>query len=286
MTTSIVSHADFVINLFCIVDDLKRMVDRHLIGKKDGRKTVLTDSECITVAILRWKVGSTSWKAFYREVLPFYRPYFPHLPEYANFIEHIHRVTPLINRILPLLLQFARSEGEHHIYFIDSTPLPVCNVKRINSHKVAKDFASRKKSTMGWFYGFKLHAICDTEGRLVSIQLTTGSLDDRAPVLNLIKGLSGILIADAGYLGEELQAKLREAGIHFQTASRKNMNKLMTRLQHFLFNQRQVIERVFASLKYRFGLDLSLSRSINGMFATILTALAFYQIKTAVLAVS
>ena len=40
------------------------------------------------------------------------------------------------------------------IHFIDSTPVEVCKNNKILRHKVARDCASRGKSTKGWFFGF------------------------------------------------------------------------------------------------------------------------------------
>ncbi|ATA92845.1 hypothetical protein CGC56_10830 [Capnocytophaga canimorsus] len=45
------------------------------------------------------------------------------------------------------------------ISFIDSTTLKVCKNQRIHNHKIFKGIAERGKSSMGWFYGFKLHLV-------------------------------------------------------------------------------------------------------------------------------
>nr|WP_317614804.1 transposase [Pedobacter suwonensis] len=50
------------------------------------------------------------------------------------------------------------------ISFVDSTPIRVCNNKRIKRNKVFKEIAEVGKSTMGWFYGFKLHIIINDKG--------------------------------------------------------------------------------------------------------------------------
>ena len=39
-----------------------------------------------------------------------------------------------------------------------------CHPKRTGSHKVFKNFAAVGMSSMGWFYGFKLHLICNHRG--------------------------------------------------------------------------------------------------------------------------
>lgn len=48
---------------------------------------------------------------------------------------------------------------ETGIYFADSTSLKVCHNKRLSRHKTFEGLATRGKSTMGWFYGLKLHLI-------------------------------------------------------------------------------------------------------------------------------
>ncbi len=180
---------------------------------------------------------------------------------------------------LSLLLLFCnlhRQNNESSLSIIDSTPLPVCKNKRIHSHKVCDGFAKRSKTTTGWFYGFKLHITCDEHGRLLSIAFTQGNVDDRTPVSSLSKNLTGILLADAGYVSEPLRKKLWTDGLHLFTAVRNNMQKLMTSAQHTLLRKRQRVETVFSVLKERLGLVSSLSRSLLGHFARYIhTCLAY-----------
>jgi len=68
------------------------------------------------------------------------------------------------------------------ISFVDSTGLAVCKNKRIERNKVFKGIAKRGKTTMGWFYGFKLHLIINHKGELLSFIVTPGNVDDRKPV--------------------------------------------------------------------------------------------------------
>lgn len=35
---------------------------------------------------------------------------------------------------------------------------------------------------MGWFFGFKLHLICNERGELFSFMITSGDVDDRKPL--------------------------------------------------------------------------------------------------------
>ena len=63
-----------------------------------------------------------------------------------------------------LLLQwfigvFRRLTPRRVVKIADSTPLPVCHIKRQFSQKVCKAYAAKSKGTMGWFFGFRLHLL-------------------------------------------------------------------------------------------------------------------------------
>ncbi len=45
----------------------------------------------------------------------------------------------------------------------------------------------RGKSSVEWFFGFKLHLIVNDQGELLAVQLTPGNTDDRKPVPQMTK---------------------------------------------------------------------------------------------------
>ena len=65
--------------------------------------------------------------------------------------------------ILIKYLLYVNSRGGNK-HFIDSTDIPVCKNYNIYNYKEAKEIARRGKTTKGWFYGFKLHGVCNSEG--------------------------------------------------------------------------------------------------------------------------
>ena len=92
-------------------------------------------------------------------------------------------------------------------------------------NRVFKTIAQRGKSTIGWFYGFKLHLICNDRSDLLNFALTPGNIDDRQPLYGdkIIKTLFGKFFADKGYISAALFNKLRFGGIHIVTTVKKNM---------------------------------------------------------------
>lgn len=78
---------------------------------------------------------------------------------------------------------------------------------------------------MGWFFGFKLHLVCNEKGELLNFSLTKGNVDDRNPdVFNVLsRDLFGKLCADKGYISPTLFETLFNDGIHLITGIRNNM---------------------------------------------------------------
>jgi hypothetical protein len=136
------------------------------------------------------------------------RAEFPGLPSYNRFVELI----PMA--LLPLCGYLQTRKGQPTgIQFIDSSPIRVCHNRRISSHQVFAGLAQRGKSSMGWFYGFKLHLVINEQGEVLGLTLTPGNTDDRRPVAKLVRQLWGKLFGDRGYLGQELFEQLWAQGL-------------------------------------------------------------------------
>jgi hypothetical protein len=159
--------------------------------------------------------------------------------------------TVLLPLVAYLHLQMGRCTG---ISFIDSTPLAVCHNARIPQHRVVARDAARGKSSLGWFYGFKLHLVVNERGELLSFCLTRGNVDDRQPVpalLQRVNGLFGKLFADKGSISQPLAEQLLvEEGVQLITRLRKNMhNRLLLLSDRLLLRKRAIIETIYDQLK-------------------------------------
>ena len=136
------------------------------------------------------------------------------------------------------------------ISFVDSSVLSVCHNKRISSHKVFKGIAKRGKTSTGWFFGFKLHFVINQTGDILSFMLTAANIDDRRPVLDLVKDLFGKLFGDKGYISSKLFENLFKKGVKLITKLRGKMkNKLMGLTDKLILKRRGLIESVINKLK-------------------------------------
>ena len=101
------------------------------------------------------------------------------------------------------------------------------------------------KSTMGWFYGFKLHLIVNQHGEFLCVKLTEGNVDDRKPLPDMCPSIRGKLFGDKGYISQSLHDALLENNLELITSIRKNMNPpLLTLIDKLLLRKRSVIETI------------------------------------------
>jgi DDE family transposase len=173
-------------------------------GRRRRRATRLSPSEIMTILILFQQSGYRTFKGFSTQYVQIHlRAEFPHLLSYTRFVALMPRV--LLPVVIDLQTQCGTCSG---ISFIDSTALRVCHNARIAQHRVFRRDAQRGKTSVGWFYGFKLHLVVNDRGEMLAFCLTPGNVDDRRPVPRLVRRLFGKLFGDRGYISAALAEQL------------------------------------------------------------------------------
>jgi transposase len=272
---------DELFELFCEVDDFWQVflpvLESGLLSSgaiQRRRERSLCISEVMTILIAFHQSGYRTFKAYYLEqVLAHWRTEFPGLVSYSRFIEFV----PLT--AIPLMAYLHCLFGEcTGISYIDSTVLAVCRNQRIHQHKVFKGLAARGKSSMGWFFGFKLHLVFNDRGELLNLALTPGNTDDRKPVPDLVKDLFGKLLGDKGYLSQALfDQLLRDFDIQLITKLKTNMkNRLMHWADKLLLRKRAITECIIDQLKNISQIEHSRHRSVTNFVVNLLCGLIAY----------
>ncbi|MDG4594397.1 MAG: IS982 family transposase [Candidatus Contendobacter sp.] len=262
---------------FCDVDEFCRkfLPTWHRPCLTDGtrqrrRSSRLSLSEIMTILIAFHQARYRNFKAFYLlHPCRHGRGEFPNLLSYNRFVALIP------SALMPLCIYLHTRRGEDTgLAFIDATSLVVCHHRRIHSHKVFKQVARRGKTSMGWFYGFKLHRVVNDRGEPLAFQITPGNVDDRTPVPGLTPGLTGQLIGDRGYISQRLFEELWKRGPRLVTKIRKNMrNKLIPMVDKLLLRKRAIIETINDQLKNIQQVEHTRHRSVVHAMVNVLAAL-------------
>jgi len=271
---------DSLTETFCLIDDFCRAFEpaweqRLLTSgtKKRRRRSELSLSELMTLTVLFHQLRFRQFKSFYLDYACRYlRAEFPNLPSYNHCVELMPRCA------VPLAALFESLKGQcDGISIADATSLAVCDNKRIPRHLVFKDTAERGKTSMGWFYGFKLHAIINSKGELIRLRLTPGNVDDRKPMPDLCKGLFGQLFADKGYIAKWLTKALAEQNLQIITPLKKNMKAVSrTDFEKAILRRRALIETVFDELKNLCQIEHTRHRSVSNFLVNLMAGIVAY----------
>ena len=269
--------------LFCNIDDFwknfEKLWNKRLLAegrqepKREGRMCL---SEVMTLVILFHIIGYRNFKTFYNGyVLELLRKEFPNLPSYNRFVELKRQI------VFPLHCYLMTRLGScTGISFVDSTSLEACHLKRVHSHKVFKGIAKWGKTSVGYFYGFKLHIVVSDEGELLAYMVTAGNVDDRKPVLRLVRKVFGKVIGDKGYISSDLFDQLMQQGVQLITKIKSNMkNKLMPLIDKLMLRKRGIIETITDQLKNISQIEHSRHRSPTNFLVNLLSGLIAYTLR-------
>jgi len=276
-------NIDNLISLFSFVDDFSKIFlpkwQKHLLEnglKKRQRRCKMSPSEIVTILIHFHQMRFRNFKSYYKFYVETHMNHlFMNLVSYNRFVEITKD-----NLMFLCFISQSISGRKTGIYFVDSTILKSCHIKREKQNKVFKKIAKKAKSTLGWFFGFKLHLVINDKGEIMAFKLTAGNVDDRKPVPDLVKDLMGKLIGDKGYISKDLFSSLYNQGLQLVTKVKKNMkNKFMPIVDKILLRKRAVIETVNDQLKNICQIEHSRHRSVFNFATNILAAIVAYSLQ-------
>jgi hypothetical protein len=274
-----------LLEIFFFTDEFCKEFSKSLEGvqltsdnskKTRNKPCKLTDSEVITILIAFHLGGYRNLKDFYLNyVQKVLKSEFPQSVSYNRFVELEQKA------LLPMVifLKLMRVGSCTGISFTDSTSIMVCKNKRIFNHKVFAGIAQRGKSTMGYFFGFKLHLVVNDKGEILNFVITPGNVDDREPLKDakFLQKVYGKLFADKGYIGQKLFEQLFIDGIHLITGIKRNMkNSLMSISDRILLRKRSIIETINDELKNICQIEHSRHRSFGNFLTNLISGLLAY----------
>lgn len=255
---------------------------------KNRKIGCMSMSEIMTILIFYHYSHYKNFKTYYTDyVSTSHKRDFPTLVGYDRFVYYI----PLA--LLPMLvfhLYRCSLSLRTGIYYIDSTRLEACHPKRAHQNKVFKGFADWGKTSVGWFYGIKIHLVINHLGEIVHTCFSKASTPDNQPkiIFNLLNDISGWVFGDKGYLmnEEKLHFAQHDDKIVFYAKDRKNTSKAKAKkpplMAKLYARKRPIIETVIGIQKTVLDLEHTRHRSITNAYVHCLAAMcaySFYQRK-------
>lgn len=256
--------ADFIIAIFCLIDDeLKKIVQKKNLHQV-GRIPKLTDSEVITMEIVGEFLGKDCDKAIWEYFMCHWKHFFPKIPDRSNFAKHAANLH-VIKRLLQENLAIALGAFSDTLHMIDGLPMPVCKFARANFSEVFKGdatygYCATKKE---YYYGFHGHVVINSLGVITAGTFAAANIDERDVCPELVEKIKGLLIGDKGFIRPLLKQELGEGGAYLETPLRDNMTDERPKgFTQWLVSTRRLVETVIGQLSERFHIEKVRARDL------------------------
>ncbi len=263
---------DYIIHVFCLIDDLYQDLLLTCKVRKSGYSPILTDSEIISMLIIGEFMGFSDNKRIWLYFKSHYLGYFPNLGlvRYKIFNK---QATCLWNVIRVIHRKLLSKIGEWNLYLADGIPFPVCHLARANrsrlfKDKVARHYCAAKKEH---YYGFKILLVTTESGIPIDYAIDAANVDERILLTNTSIPTDSTVIADKGFISEELALSLQQqANITLLTPKRKNMlQQISGKLTTTITSIRKRIETTISQLTESFSINTTKARSFHGLLGRI-----------------
>ncbi|MEM7734280.1 MAG: IS982 family transposase [Deinococcota bacterium] len=169
--------------------------------------------------------------------------------------------------------QQAQSVKQH----LDSKKVEVIDVARAKRTKLAGAYGYDHIHQC-YFYGFRLHALVNNQGKLCRVLLRPANEHDVTVAPRLLNPLTyTIITADKGYISQDLKASLAKQAVHLVTPRQSNQLP-PPKSERKLYKGHRIVETAFSSLD-SLGLADRPYRSTLGLILHVYTTMLAYQLQ-------
>lgn len=255
---------EFIIAVFCCIDDLLQELTQGQRIRQKGFAPALADSEVLTMEIVAEYQGIDNDQAIWSYFRRHWQSFFPHLPSRSAFVRQAASLWQY-KQLLQQKLAERLGASSDNIHLIDGLPIPLCGFSRAPQCRrfegvAAYGYCAAKKQI---YYGFHGHLLISATGVITHIALTAANGSEREALWEVVPGIRGLLIGDKGYLSQALKQELHGFGIELETALRCNMPETRHPNQvKLLQRMRRLIETVIGQLVERFHFEKVWARDL------------------------
>jgi hypothetical protein len=251
------SIEDFIIAVFCCVDDLMQEVMQTYPIHQKGFAPALSHSEVITLEIVGEYQGIDTDKGIWKYFREHWQSWFPNLKSRSSFVRQAANLWQYKELLQQRLAQKMGGFSDN-IHLVDGIPIPLCCFSRAPQCRsfrgeASYSYCAAKKQT---YYGFKGHLMISANGIITGLSLTPANIDERDALWDLLDSIHGLVIGDKGYIRDSLKAELHDLGIQLETSLRHNMKDSRPKAWvKMLMRVRRLIETVIGQLAGRFHFE-------------------------------
>jgi hypothetical protein len=279
----------FLTTLYVMVDDFcKSQLSPDI---RPGPQASLSRSEVVTLAIMSQWYCYRNQRDFYRYAKRHLRPAFPTLPDRSQFNRQVRRHRQAIVAFCLHLVEVMQARYVEY-ELLDTTGVPVRNIKRRGRGWLAGMANIGKCTRLGWYHGFRLLAAATPEGVITGFGFGQGSAKEQ-PLAETMLALRcqthpaipsvgrpavGWYFADMGFAGDTTHQQWRVLyGAEVITEPQVNSPEVWPKAwRGWLHSTRQIIETVYDKLMSFFRLDRERPHDLTGFQANLAAKVALH----------
>jgi len=282
-----VSYEELFLAVYVVVDEWYQQEGCRWVRERPGVKPGFTDSEVLTVTLVRELEGRTSERRWYRTVAANWRGLFPALPERSVLHKRTKSLWRLLDRCRCWLRDRLLADGDPR-RLIDGTPVPVCAASRVgrpDGRSAGRQWLERGAqigrcaARHWWFYGFKLVLTASMDLLPDRAVLVPAAADEREAALALLEpGL--VLIGDRNFsrfAAATWSDELDATGVAVIAPPPRRQAAVQDPAERaFLRHVRNRVETLIGLLKQEHGLEAHGARSWWGLQTRLAGTLAAF----------
>ena len=194
--------------VYVLVDDYLKssvQVGRFSLPLAENQKG--SYAELMTISLvgeLRSQSHVGDWFDFVKVEYAALFPVLPHRTRYYRILKQLERIFG------DFALHFTAADT---LYVIDAKPLPICKGVRWNRPRAMTE-ATSGRGGLGWFYGFKLHAVTNQHGCVCRFAIASANEHDVTIARCLLSDTDALVIGDRGYAGCHVYAQPKNNELH------------------------------------------------------------------------
>jgi len=151
-------------------------------------------------------------------------------------------------------VEFAKHNIENE-FVVDSFPVPACKLARMNKNKIyqVKQYLGYCAAKQEYYFGVKLHMVCDVNGRPLQTLLIPALENDIKAFrkINLSLSINSAIYADKAYNDYKYEDRLiQEKQIHLMPIRKKNSKRkgggFLAKIRR---RKRKIIETAFSCIE-------------------------------------
>lgn len=263
---------DYIIVMFCLLDDLyKNFIKKHKI-RKAGFNPILQDSEIITMLIIGETLNLADNKQIWLYFKANHQDYFPAIMNVSYKVFN-KQATNLWHIFKLLHLDLLNLIGKWDLFLADGFPLKICHYARARKSTLFKDkanfgFCASKQES---YYGFKVLLVTTESGIPIDYVIDAANIDERELLLKANIPHNSTVIADKGFIGENFAYNLlKYSQSKILTPLRSNMlHKITKPFSKLISSVRKRIETSISQLTNQFNMAITKTRSWHGFLGRL-----------------